>query len=44
MPDTGDALAIKRPTPKTILYLNFRVTANQTSIIDIHTNKEKQSK
>ena len=34
MPDTGDALAIKRPTPKTILYLNFRVTANEKSTID----------
>ena len=38
--DTGDALAIKRTTNKTILYTyrlvyqNFRITANQKSTID----------
>ena len=40
MQDTGDALAIKRTTNKTILYTyrlvyqNFRITANQKSTID----------
>ena len=28
---------------KTLLYQNFRVTANQKSTIDTHTNKKKQS-
>ena len=27
-----------------LLYQNFRVTANQKSTIDTHTNKKKQSK
>lgn len=50
MQDTGDALAIKRSQPKTILYIyrflyqNFRVTANQRSIIDTQTNKKNQLK
>ena len=43
MQDTGDALAIKRTTNKTILYTyrlvyqNFRITANQKSTIDTQT-------
>ena len=50
MQDTGDALAIKRSQPKTILYIyrflyqNFRATANQKSTIDTQTNKKNQLK
>ena len=55
MQDTGDALAIKRPTTLKqsciyiyrLLYQNFRITANQKSTIDTqtnwYTNKEKST-
>ena len=42
MQDTGDALAIKSQQLKTIH--NFRITTNQKSIIDTHTNKKNQLK
>ena len=50
MQDTEDALAIKRQQLITILYVhrlqcqNFRVTVNQKSMIETHTNKKKQLK
>ena len=51
MQDTGDALAIKRPTTYNNLiyiyrhlYQNFRITANQNSTIDTQTNKKSQLK
>ena len=51
MEDPGDALAIKRPTTlNNFIYIyidsyqNFRVTANQKSTIDTHTNKKNRLK
>ena len=49
MQDTGDALAIKRQTIKTIsyiyrlLYQNCRITANQKSTDDTQTNKKNKN-
>ena len=51
MQDTGDALAVERPkTYDNLVYIyrllqqNFRITANQKSIIDTQTNKKNQLK
>ena len=50
MQDTGDALAIKRQTIKTIsyiyrlLYQNISIAANQKSTIDTQTSKKNQLK